>query len=72
MGKHFTWGISMTRYRRILIKNIYHMLSYAFGSLNHEGFQNVAKEEFDNIQNMFAAIMSRGVNLHLKQCLYKE
>lgn len=62
----------MTRDRRILIKNIYHMLSYAFSSLNHEGFQNVAKEEFDNIQNMFAAILSRGVNLQLKQGLYKE
>jgi len=48
------------------------MLSYAFNSLNHEGFQNVAKEEFENIQNMFAAILSRGVNLQLKQGLYKE
>ena len=62
----------MTRDRRILIKNIYHMLSYAFNSLNHEGFQNVAEEEFENIQNMFAAILSRGVNLQLKQGLYKE
>ena len=62
----------MTRDKKILIKNIYYMLAYAFSSLSQTGYENVEKEEFDNIHNMFAAILSRGVNLQLKHGLYKE
>lgn len=62
----------MTKDRRILIKNIYHMLSYAFNMLTQSAYEMIAKEDFDNIYNLFAAILSRGVNLQLKQGLYKE
>lgn len=62
----------MTRDKRILIKNIYYMLSYAFTSLNEGDFEDIAAEEFDNLHNLFAAILSKGISRLLKQGLYKE
>ena len=72
MGKYIIWGISMTKDRKILIKNIYYMLSYAFNTLSLSSYENVKKEDFENIHNLFAGILSRGVNIQLKQGLYKE
>lgn len=62
----------MIRDRSILIKNIYYMLSYAFLSLKQEDYTDVSSEEFDNIHNLFAAILSKGISKQLKQGLYKE
>lgn len=62
----------MTKDKRILIKNIYHMLAYAFTSLNEGDFEDIATEEFDNLHNLFAAILSKGISRLLKQGLYRE
>lgn len=62
----------MTRDRKILIKNIYYMLSYAFTTLQESVYEDIQKEEFENIHNLFAAILSRGISLQLQQGLYKE
>lgn len=62
----------MTKDKGILIKNIYYMLSYAFQVLRQSDFENVATEDFDNIHDMFAAILSKGVARQLKQGLYRE
>lgn len=62
----------MTRDKRILIKNIYYMLSYAFTSLNEGDFEDIAVEEFDNLHNLFAAILSKGISRLLKQGLYRK
>lgn len=48
------------------------MLSYAFTTLNQNGFENVATEEFDNLHNLFAAILDKGIGRQLKQGLYRE
>lgn len=48
------------------------MLSYAFTALRQENFEDIAKKEFDNIHNLFAAILSKGIGLQLKQGLYRE
>ena len=48
------------------------MLSYAFTALRQENFEEIAKEEFDNIHNLFAAILAKGIGLQLKQGLYRE
>lgn len=48
------------------------MLSYAFTTLNQGGYENVATEEFDNLHNLFAAILAKGIGRQLKQCLYRE
>ena len=62
----------MTKDKSIFIKNIYYMLSYAFSALKQDVFNDVEKESFDNIYNLFAAILCKGIGLQLKQGLYKE
>lgn len=48
------------------------MLSYAFTTLNQSNYEEVAKEDFDNIHNLFAAILAKGIGQQLKQGLYRE
>lgn len=48
------------------------MLSYAFTVLNQDDYKDVAKEEFENIHNLFSAILSKGISRQLKQGLYRE
>ena len=62
----------MTEDRHIIIKNIYYMLSYAFTTLRESVYEDVQKETFDSIYNLFAAILSKGISLQLKQGLYRE
>ena len=62
----------MIKDKTILIKNIYFMLSYAFTPLTQGGYENVEKEEFENIHNLFAAILAKGIGRQVKQGLYRE
>ena len=62
----------MIKDKSILIKNIYYMLSYAFQVLKQSNYDEVASEKFDKIQDLFAAILSKGVAQQLKQGLYRE
>ena len=62
----------MTKDKSIFIKNIYYMLAYAFSALSKGEFDDIAKEKFDNIHNLFAAILSTGISCRLKQGLYRE
>ncbi len=62
----------MTKDKSILIKNIYYMLSYAFTTLNQSNYEDITKEEFENIHNLFAAILAKGIGQQLKQGLYRE
>jgi 5-methylcytosine-specific restriction enzyme subunit McrC len=48
------------------------MLSYAFTTLNQSNFDDVAKEDFENMHNLFAAILAKGIGQQLKQGLYRE
>ena len=48
------------------------MLSYAFTTLNQGGYEDVATEEFENMHNLFAAILAKGIGRQLKQGLYRE
>ena len=56
----------------ILIKNIYYMLSYAFQTLSRDGEEDMAPEAFEDMHNLFAAILSKGIGMQLKQGLYRE
>ncbi len=58
--------------KHILIRNIYYMLSYAFQELRKNNYENIAKEEYEQIMDLFAEILYRGVSEQLKQGLYKE
>ena len=62
----------MTKDKSIFIKNIYYMLSYAFQILKQSNYDEVASEQFDKVQDLFAAILSKGVAQQLKQGLYRE
>ena len=62
----------MTNDKGILIKNIYYMLTYAFQSLRQSNYDSMTTEDFENIHDMFAAILGKGVANQLKQGLYKE
>ena len=62
----------MIKDKSIFIKNIYYMLSYAFTTLNQGGYEDVAAEEFENMHNLFAAILAKGISRQLKQGLYRE
>ncbi|MGN0648774.1 MAG: 5-methylcytosine-specific restriction endonuclease system specificity protein McrC [Oscillospiraceae bacterium] len=61
----------MTKYKSIFIKNIYYMLSYAFTNLIPTQDDEIAAEEFDNIHNLVAAILAKGIGRQLKQGLYR-
>ncbi len=62
----------MIKDKSILIKNIYYMLSYAFQTLNRSEYEDVAVEEFEDMHNLFAAILAKGIGFQLKQGLYRE
>ena len=62
----------MIKDKSIYIKNIYYMLSYAFQILKQSNYDEVASEKFDNAQDLFAAILSKGIGQQLKQGLYIE
>lgn len=48
------------------------MLSYAFRTLTQSTYEDVAVEEFDELHDLFAAILAKGIGLQLKQGLYRE
>ncbi len=56
----------------ILIRNIYYMLSYAFQVLSEQGYKSIETEQFDNVAELCAAILSKGVSLQLKRGLGRE
>ncbi|WP_295816709.1 5-methylcytosine-specific restriction endonuclease system specificity protein McrC [uncultured Veillonella sp.] len=51
----------------IPIQNIYYMLSYAFQVLDPQGYKQVSVEEFDNVSDMLASILSKGVSVQIKR-----
>ncbi len=62
----------MTKDKTIFIKNIYYMLSYAFQVLKNSNYDSLASEPFDHAQDLFAAILAKGLGRQVKQGLYRE
>ena len=56
----------------ILVKNIYYMLSYAFRILNEQGYKQMLTEEFDNVSELCAAILIKGISSQIKKGLNRE
>lgn len=48
------------------------MLTYAFQELRKNNYEDVKKEDFENIQDMFAEILYKGMSHQLKQGLHRE
>ena len=61
----------MTRDNNILIKNIYYMLAYTYDTLTPSVFEAMQVERFDNIYNMYAHVLTRGLGVQLKKGLNK-
>ena len=62
----------MTEDKGILIRNVYYMLAYAFQELRQNNYVEIEGENFDEIYDLFAEIMVRGISYQLKQGLYRE
>lgn len=56
----------------IPVRNIYYMLSYAFRILDEHGYQNILTEAFDNVAELCAAILVKGVTTQVKRGLGRE
>lgn len=56
----------------IPVRNIYYMLAYAFQILNEQGYKNIATEQFNNVAELCAAILSKGISVQLKRGLGRE
>lgn len=55
-----------------LIRNIYYMFSYAFQTLEVKAYAEVATEDFPDMQNLFAAILAKGISWQIKQGLSRS
>lgn len=62
----------MTKDKGIFIKNIYYMLAYAFRILRQKNYDEIAAEEFDDIQDLFAVILAKGVEYLVCCCMQKQ
>lgn len=62
----------MTNDKGILIKNVYYMLAYAFQVLRQNNYEEMEAEEFENVFDMLASILNKGISRQLKQGLYRE
>ena len=62
----------MIVHETIYIKNIYHMLSYAFKVLNEKGYNKIEAESFDNVADLLSEILIIGVTHQIKQGLVKD
>jgi len=62
----------MSNDHRILIKNIYYMLAYAFRAVKLSAMEKLAAEEFGHLHDLMAEILAQGVAGQLKRGLYRE
>lgn len=62
----------MTQSNHILIHNIYYMLAYAFSDLRKQDYQLAGGEDFENISDLMAEILTNSTSFLLKRGLYRE
>ena len=62
----------MTKDKSILIKNVYYMLAYAFESLGKPEYEDLEKEKFENVHDLFAFALGMEISFLLKKGLYRE
>lgn len=56
----------------VRIKNVYHMLSYAYAALRQGDCKRLADEDFEHIHDLFAAILACGLAGQIRRGLYRE
>ncbi|ATU07675.1 5-methylcytosine-specific restriction endonuclease system specificity protein McrC [Methanohalophilus portucalensis] len=56
----------------IRVKNIYHMLSYAFQVLNQGSYSTITAEEFEHPHDLLAVILGKGIFNQIRRGLGRE
>ena len=56
----------------IKIQNVYYMLAYVFSLLNVRGYELVGQEDFENVAELCATILIKGINSQIKRGLIKD
>ena len=56
----------------IPVRNVYYMLAYAFQVLNEQGYKKIAAEEFNNIADLCAEILIKGISIQIKRGLAQD
>lgn len=56
----------------IPVLNVYYMLAYAFSVLRSEGYADLASERFDRPDDLYAAILARGINAQVRRGLQRD
>jgi McrBC 5-methylcytosine restriction system component. len=56
----------------IPIKNLYHMLAYAFKVLQKHDYESIAIEDFDFAEDLLAAILAKGISNQIRKGLGRE
>lgn len=56
----------------IPIQNVYYMLSYAFQILMEQGYRSIETEHFDNVAELCASILCKGVSFQIKRGINRE
>lgn len=54
------------------IKNIYYMLAYAYESLERPEYKRFEEEEFEDADDLFAALLSSGIGFLMKKGLHRD
>lgn len=62
----------MERSEKIPIRNIYYMLSYAYQTLSLSEYKNMDTEQFKNISDLYAEILSIGIPVLIRGGLSKD
>lgn len=62
----------MTSDKGILISNIYYMLSYVYQNLRQDNYINIESESFENVLDLLAVILAKGITKQLKQGLSRN
>lgn len=64
--------MSRNLHEGIAVRNIYYMMTYAFEVLQEREYANLSTEEFENIDDLLAAILILGLNGQIKRGLNRE
>ncbi|AJD92959.1 5-methylcytosine-specific restriction enzyme subunit McrC [Jeotgalibacillus malaysiensis] len=62
----------MERNSNIPIRNIYYMLSYAYQTLNLSEYKQIGTEDFKNVKELYAEILSIGITVLIRGGLSKD
>src|SRR5699024_881690 len=62
----------MNRHNKIPIKNIFHMLSYAYNIIHLSEYKKIGTEKFSNVTDMYARILSLGIPVLIRGGLLKD